>query len=126
MLRGDARGFTLIELMIVVVIIGVLGALALPRYGATTQNARQSEAELLLKQIYHLQELYFQKHDHYADDVEALRDIGWAPPVTKHYHLPEITEGGGEGSTSYRACMKPFNESLPGRSIDETRTFGEC
>jgi len=46
------RGFTLIELMIVVVIIGVLAALAIPRFMLTTTKSKQSEAKGILKQIY--------------------------------------------------------------------------
>jgi len=45
------KGFTLIELMIVVVIIGILAALAIPRFSQATVKTRQSEAKLLLKQV---------------------------------------------------------------------------
>ena len=46
------RGFTLIELMIVVVIIGILAAMAIPRFMQTTTKTKQGEAKLILKQIY--------------------------------------------------------------------------
>ncbi len=49
--KSKQSGFTLIELMIVVVIIGILAALAIPRFFASTTKTRQSEAKLVLKQI---------------------------------------------------------------------------
>ena len=54
------KGFTLIELMIVVVIIGILAALAIPRFMQATTKSKQSEAKQLLKQIYTMQRTYRQ------------------------------------------------------------------
>jgi prepilin-type N-terminal cleavage/methylation domain-containing protein len=62
--RGQ-KGFTLIELMIVVVIIGVLAALAIPRFMRATTKSKQSEAKQILKQIYTMQQTYRQAHDEY-------------------------------------------------------------
>jgi type IV pilus assembly protein PilA len=60
------KGFTLIELMIVVVIIGILAALAIPRFMRSTTKAKQSEAKQLLKQIYTMQHAYRQEFDAYS------------------------------------------------------------
>ena len=59
--RSNSRGFTLIELMIVVVIIGILAAMAIPRFMAASTKSKQSEAKLVLKQIYVNQRAYRQQ-----------------------------------------------------------------
>ena len=64
-LTNTQRGFTLIELMIVVVIIAILAMLAIPRFFAVSVKTKQSEAKLILKQIYGNQRAYLQQHDTY-------------------------------------------------------------
>ena len=64
----NRKGFTLIELMIVVVIIGILAALAIPRFMKSTTKAKQSEAKQILKQIYTMQHTYRQANAAYGDN----------------------------------------------------------
>ena len=63
--RSKQRGFTLIELMIVVVIIAILAAMAIPRFMRASVRGKQTEARLILKQIYTMQRAYRQENDTY-------------------------------------------------------------
>ena len=55
----NKRGFTLVELMIVVAILGILGAIAIPLYNGYISTAKTSEAKSNLITIYSLEEQAF-------------------------------------------------------------------
>ena len=66
--KSGQGGFTLIELMIVVVIVGILAALAIPKFMAASTKSKTSEAKQILKQIYVMQQAYRQEYDEYWGD----------------------------------------------------------
>lgn len=64
---GSQRGFSLVELMVVVAIIAVLASIAMPRFRSFQAKARQSEAKGNLAQIYSLEQSYHGDKDRYAN-----------------------------------------------------------
>ena len=70
--RKRFHGFSLMEVMIVVVIIGILAALSYPNLEKYLKRARQTEAKTNLSAIYTAQKIYFTLHQSYAEDINEL------------------------------------------------------
>ncbi|RKY22137.1 MAG: prepilin-type cleavage/methylation domain-containing protein [Planctomycetota bacterium] len=65
-------GFTLVELAVVVVIIGVLAAFAVPRFLSSVERSKAAEAFNYLSTIHSAQERYQARQGTYADDITNL------------------------------------------------------
>jgi len=72
MMNKKSKGFTLIELMIVVAIIGILAAIAIPNFLNYQCKAKQSEAKSNLGNIRTAQEAYFAEYDHYSSSIAGV------------------------------------------------------
>ena len=70
--QGKSAGFSVVEMMVVVVIIGILAQLGLSRYRVMTAKSKQAEAKLNLKVIEELQEMHFLEHGKYLTDDEPV------------------------------------------------------
>ncbi len=75
------RGFTLIELLIAVVIVGILAAIAIPRFADTKGKANTAVVKSDLANLAKEQEAYFSEHAAYAPNLALLRTIP-SPGVT--------------------------------------------
>ncbi len=76
------KGFTLIELMIVVAIIGILAAIAIPNFMRFQARSRTTEARTNLGAIYTGQVAFFGEGNSYG----LFTQVGWAPTGTPRYH----------------------------------------
>src|SRR3989442_2748459 len=83
-IKGD-RGFTLIELMIVVAIIGILAAIAIPNFMTYQAKARQSEAKVNLGGVFTTATSYFAENNTYS--VPNANALGYMPAGNIRYNL---------------------------------------
>jgi type IV pilus assembly protein PilA len=95
-------GFTLIELMIVVAIIGLLAALAIPNFLKFQARARQSEAKTNLKSIYTAQKSYYGDKQIYLDLFDS---IGFEPEMNNRYSY--FASAGAGVETRGVGCTNP-------------------
>lgn len=78
----DKKGFTLIELMIVVAIIGILAAIAIPNFLKFQCKGRQSEAKTNLGGIFTAEKSFFSTYNEYSSSLPA---INWTPSGCPRY-----------------------------------------
>lgn len=99
--RNRQKGFSLIELMIVVAIIGILSAIAVPNYQRFQRKSRQSEAKATLAAIWTAQKSYFAE---FNGGTDSLQMSGYSPEGTIEY-------GCGWGAAA--ATLKATRDTRP-------------
>jgi type IV pilus assembly protein PilE len=85
------RGVTLIELLIVVVIVAILAALAIPTYNGYMQRARRVDAKTALEQLRASQEMRRAERGSYSADLTELRNTwGAQAPTAGDYTITMV------------------------------------
>jgi type IV pilus assembly protein PilA len=112
--RSRSRGFTLIELMIVVVIVGILAALAVVGYRRLVTSSHVSEATNMVQSIRVAQEAYMAETQQYANISHSL--TSWYPssaPNGRTMTAWGATCPGGACQTNMDWSMLPLHVDGP-------------
>ena len=107
------RGFSLIELMIAVAIVGILVAIAVPSYQEHLRKGRRADAQAFLTQVAQRQQQYLLDARTYAAD---LAELNLAPPasVSDHYAVSVASSMGPPPTFTITATASSSAQSKDG------------
>ncbi|WP_275097935.1 type IV pilin protein [Sedimenticola hydrogenitrophicus] len=109
--RWLPRGFTLIELMIVVAVIGILAAIAYPSYQEYVRKARRADAQAALLELTQFMERFFTVNSRFVntDNSQVVLPFTESPKDggTKYYDLQFVA--GTATTTTYTLEAVPKN-----------------
>ena len=118
------KGFTLIEIMVVVAIIGILAAIAIPNYISYIKKSRTVEAKNFLSVIRTLEEVYKDEYETYSS---SLTEIGWtAPPSPKYYVTTSITSADTDSFTARVSGNIDFDADTDAWTINQSGTLSHA
>jgi prepilin-type N-terminal cleavage/methylation domain-containing protein len=96
------KGFTLVELAVVIVIIGVLAAFGVPRFLRSVERSKAAEAFAYLSAVQSAQERYLAQNGTYATDVTTL---DFQMPAPTYFSVGTIGPGTGTQENSWSLTL---------------------
>ena len=101
-------GFTLIELMIVVAILGILVSVATVSYNHFVIKAKTVEGEIVVHEVERLEQVYHASKEAYTD---SFADLGFTMTGTLKFYTPEVRMGSATDKISYQVRALPVAPS---------------
>lgn len=117
--RRKHRGFTLVELLIVVIILAILAAIVVPQFTASTSDAREAAVDSTLQNMRSAIDLYRQQHDAYAANGADVTDQAAATTLFFDHMLKYTNETGGVSATKNAAF--PYGPYLRKKSLPSVK-----
>ncbi len=111
----NQRGFTLVELMVVVVIIGILTAIAVPVYNSVTENAERRAVEANLRTIDGAIMQYYASGN--TDDLEIVDDLVDAGFLLSKPTGPKTASYGIDGSGTGQYATVSSTDEVGGKKF---------
>lgn len=123
--KPESRGFTLVELLVVVTIIGILAAVAVPKFLDVSHKARASEFPTQLNAIHTGELAYLAERGTYAVTMSRMRDsVGVDCPTQSTWFLYRVVSSSSTSYTASAVVNKAFGiaKTTDSATIDQTNS----
>lgn len=114
------KGFTLFELMIVVVIIAGLALVAQPKFMTYLHKSKRAEVYINLGSLYTAEKAYYAEHNKYNNVLSGEGGIGWSPEGQIKY---TYGFGGQEGTNYFKGSLEAPVDLLSRYSSVDDNSF---
>jgi prepilin-type N-terminal cleavage/methylation domain-containing protein len=125
-MKFKAKGFTLIELMIVVAIVAFLSMVSVPSFLRFLSKAKRSEAYMNLGSLYIAQKGYWAEHGTYSQNLAGSNSIGWKPEgysgggASERFNYTYGFNNGAEGQQYFTGKLQTAASELGSTKADKS------
>ena len=122
------QGFTLIEMMIVVAIVAILTAIAVPNYTRYVERGRRAEARELMMRVASAEERYYTNFNRYTADITSAAPVGLGLPNlrSEHYTVAVVLGATNQQYTIQATAPATFPAGHPNAGRPNPQARDRC